>query len=77
MGLKGNLDMCLASRLSTQANLGNMDSKKELLKMILGNIGLVQVIIYIHRNYHFYKNIFDLDTGYCCFLCGQFIRRVS
>lgn len=24
LGLKGNLDMCLASRLSTQANLGNL-----------------------------------------------------
>ncbi|KAH1023154.1 hypothetical protein HUJ04_012412 [Dendroctonus ponderosae] len=43
LGLKGNLDMCLASRLSTQANLGNMKSKREVFKMILGNIGLVQV----------------------------------
>lgn len=43
LGLKGNLDMCLASRLSTQANLGNMKKKKEVLKMIIGNIGLVQV----------------------------------
>ena len=43
LGLKGNLDMCLASRLSTQANLGNMDSTREVLKMIVGNIALVQV----------------------------------
>ncbi|XP_018572011.1 solute carrier family 41 member 1 [Anoplophora glabripennis] len=43
LGLKGNLDMCLASRLSTQANLGNMHSKKEILKMIIGNIILVQI----------------------------------
>ncbi|XP_017777133.1 PREDICTED: solute carrier family 41 member 1-like [Nicrophorus vespilloides] len=43
LGLKGNLDMCLASRLSTQANLGNMTSKKKILKMIVGNISLVQV----------------------------------
>ncbi|KAJ8971827.1 hypothetical protein NQ314_000523, partial [Rhamnusium bicolor] len=43
LGLKGNLDMCLASRLSTQANLGNMKSKKELFKMIIGNIVLVQI----------------------------------
>uniref|UniRef100_T1H3S4 SLC41A/MgtE integral membrane domain-containing protein n=1 Tax=Megaselia scalaris TaxID=36166 RepID=T1H3S4_MEGSC len=34
LGLKGNLDMCLASRLSTQANLGNMTSRKEIFKMI-------------------------------------------
>lgn len=43
LGLKGNLDMCLASRLSTQANLGNMESTREVLKMIVGNIALVQV----------------------------------
>lgn len=43
IGLKGNLDMCLASRLSTQANLGNMKNKKEVMKMIIGNISLVQV----------------------------------
>ena len=35
--------MCLASRLSTQANLGNMSSKREVLVMVLGNISLVQV----------------------------------
>lgn len=35
--------MCLASRLSTQANLGNMSSTPELLKMIVGNIAIVQV----------------------------------
>lgn len=43
IGLKGNLDMCLASRMSTQANLGNIDSKHEFLKMIIGNVFLVQV----------------------------------
>lgn len=43
LGLKGNLDMCLASRLSTQANLGHMKTKQEVFKMILGNIALVQV----------------------------------
>ncbi|CAO1412600.1 unnamed protein product [Diamesa hyperborea] len=43
LGLKGNLDMCLASRLSTQANLGNMSSAKEIIHMVIGNIALVQV----------------------------------
>ncbi|KAF7989528.1 hypothetical protein HCN44_008202 [Aphidius gifuensis] len=43
LGLKGNLDMCLASRLCTQANLGNMASCRELTKMIIGNLALVQV----------------------------------
>lgn len=43
LGLKGNLDMTLASRLSTQANLGNMNSAKEIVHMVVGNISLVQV----------------------------------
>ncbi len=43
LGLKGNLEMTLASRLSTQANLGNMDSRVEQWKMIGGNIVLTQV----------------------------------
>ncbi|XP_050394026.1 solute carrier family 41 member 1 [Patella vulgata] len=42
LGLKGNLEMTLASRLSTQANLGNMDTRKEQWKMIGGNMALVQ-----------------------------------
>ncbi|EFN82421.1 solute carrier family 41 member 3 [Harpegnathos saltator] len=43
LGLKGNLDMCLASRLSTQVNLGNMHNFRETVKMIIGNIVLVQI----------------------------------
>ncbi|XP_046405802.1 solute carrier family 41 member 1 [Ischnura elegans] len=43
LGLKGNLDMCLASRLSTQTNLGNMETVKQIWSMIVGNIALVQV----------------------------------
>lgn len=35
--------MCLASRLSTQANLGNMTTRREILSMVIGNIALVQV----------------------------------
>jgi solute carrier family 41 len=43
MGLKGNLDMCLAARLSTQANLGHMSSGREIFRMVYGNIAVVQV----------------------------------
>ncbi|XP_071960735.1 solute carrier family 41 member 1-like isoform X2 [Antedon mediterranea] len=42
LGLKGNLEMTLASRLSTAANLGTIDSPKELWKMIGGNMALTQ-----------------------------------
>ncbi|KAK7871361.1 hypothetical protein R5R35_006072 [Gryllus longicercus] len=42
LGLKGNLEMTLAARLSTEANLGHMDDAKEQWSMILGNLTLVQ-----------------------------------
>ncbi|CAB4043779.1 Solute carrier family 41 member 1 [Paramuricea clavata] len=43
LGLKGNLEMTLASRLSTAANVGSIDSKSEQWKLITGNMVLIQV----------------------------------
>ena len=42
LGLKGNLEMTLAARLSTAANLGHLDDGKVALNTILGNLILVQ-----------------------------------
>ncbi|XP_066155340.1 solute carrier family 41 member 1-like [Euwallacea fornicatus] len=41
LGLKGNLEMTLASRLSTHAHLGHLDSHKQKLSLITGNLALI------------------------------------
>ncbi|UYV62371.1 hypothetical protein LAZ67_2000320 [Cordylochernes scorpioides] len=42
LGLKGNLEMTLASRLSTQANLGRMDRSSDQWLLASGNMALIQ-----------------------------------
>ncbi|XP_064417879.1 solute carrier family 41 member 2 [Latimeria chalumnae] len=43
LGLKGNLEMTLASRLSTAVNIGKMESPIEKWNLIIGNLALKQV----------------------------------
>lgn len=68
MGLKGNLDTTLASRLSTQANLGNMVHAKEIFHIVLGNIALVQVQAIVAG---FIVAMFAITVGYS--LNGGFV----
>ncbi|XP_017758075.1 PREDICTED: solute carrier family 41 member 1-like isoform X2 [Eufriesea mexicana] len=42
LGLKGNLEMTLASRFSTHANLGHMNTRKQKWTLIIGNLALIQ-----------------------------------
>lgn len=42
LGLKGNLEMTLASRLSTAANLGHLDTRSKSWSLTWGNLALVQ-----------------------------------
>lgn len=42
LGLKGNLEMTLASRLSTQANLGLMDTPEQQWSLVKANMALIQ-----------------------------------
>lgn len=41
LGLKGNLEMTLASRLSTHANLGDLDNRNQKFSLIIGNLALI------------------------------------
>ncbi|RKP07829.1 hypothetical protein THASP1DRAFT_16510, partial [Thamnocephalis sphaerospora] len=43
LGLKGNLEMNLASRMSTAANMGDLDSPTLQRQLVLGNLALLQV----------------------------------
>ncbi|KIM26107.1 hypothetical protein M408DRAFT_200605 [Serendipita vermifera MAFF 305830] len=43
LNLKGNLEMNLSARLSTAANMGDLDNRRTRRQLILGNLTLLQV----------------------------------
>lgn len=84
LGLKGNLEMTLAARLSTQANLGNMDCGREIWKMVYGNLALTQcqavvvaflaslvaiIVDSIHAN--------QFDVSHATLLCASSLATAS
>ena len=48
LGLKGNLEMTLASRLSTAANLGELSTMRKTRALLWTNLMLVQVRATVH-----------------------------
>jgi hypothetical protein len=57
LGLKGNLEMTLASRLSTQVNLGLIRDKKTIRRSVLGNFFILNLITFLKFGYIFEKII--------------------
>lgn len=43
LNLKGNLEMNLSARMSTAANVGDLDDPKSRRSIVLGNLSLLQV----------------------------------
>ncbi|XP_029845751.2 solute carrier family 41 member 1 isoform X1 [Ixodes scapularis] len=84
LGLKGNLEMTLAARLSTQANLGNMDTGAEQLAMTTGNMALIQcqatVVAFLASLFAVlmgYVTESRFDTGNAVLLCASSMVTAS
>ncbi|XP_026668972.1 solute carrier family 41 member 1-like isoform X2 [Ceratina calcarata] len=85
LGLKGNLEMTLASRLSTQANLGHMDTPKEQWQMIVGNLVLIQcqaIVVgflgsVVAIGMGVFRNGFSISLDHAYLLCASSLVTAS
>lgn len=78
LGLKGNLEMTLAARISTQANLGQLDSLREQWKMTYGNMALVQcqatIVAFLASVFAIVVDVFEehkFDVHHATLLCAS------
>ena len=84
LGLKGNLEMTLAARLATMANLGELDHSKSRIKIATGNIALVQgqaiVVAFLATLIAIFVNYFkepDFDVEDSLLLCVTGLTTAS
>ncbi|KAI1301463.1 Solute carrier family 41 member 1 [Halotydeus destructor] len=84
LGFKGNLEMTLAARLATQANTGKLDDPKNLWRIAVGNVALIQgqaivvaflaAVIAIAVNY--FKD-FDFNITSALLICATSLCTAS
>lgn len=86
LGLKGNLEMTLAARLATMANIGELDKPSCRWKIALGNLALVQgqaivvallaSLIAIFVNY-FKEPDYDFDDSFLICVTGLVTASIT
>uniref|UniRef100_A0AC35TI18 BTB domain-containing protein n=1 Tax=Rhabditophanes sp. KR3021 TaxID=114890 RepID=A0AC35TI18_9BILA len=84
LGLKGNLEMTLASRLSTLANTGRMENKDERFKILMANIALIQtqaiVVAFLASSFAIllaWVPKGSIDWSHACLLCASSLTTAS
>ena len=78
LGLKGNLEMTLASRLSTASNLGILDDFQDAQDISIGNLALIQIQgIVVGGLASIFAMIFDFDLKKALLLSTSSIITAS
>uniref|UniRef100_A0A0K0FBP4 Divalent cation transporter n=1 Tax=Strongyloides venezuelensis TaxID=75913 RepID=A0A0K0FBP4_STRVS len=84
LGLKGNLEMTLASRLSTLANTGKIDDEERKYKILLANVALIQtqaiVVAFLASSIAITLSWISnryVDWAHACLLCASSLTTAS